>query len=120
MTYDIHGSWDSITGHQSPIYDNSPGYVLPRPHKNWRNQNRQINEDGNNLSTENNNHYSYRLGGGLNSTVGVSVHSAVMAWMAGGCAASQINIGVPFYGRVFNCIISCLIVSFIRFVESLS
>lgn len=25
MTYDMHGAWDSITNHQAPIYDNTPG-----------------------------------------------------------------------------------------------
>ncbi|MBF0298329.1 MAG: cellulose binding domain-containing protein [Oligoflexia bacterium] len=65
MTYDYHGGWDQITGHNSPLYTNP------------KETNTLLNGD-----------------------------AAINLYLQAGANASQLVLGIPFYGRGFSKVIS--------------
>ncbi|CAM0141697.1 unnamed protein product [Umbelopsis sp. WA50703] len=59
MSYDMHGLWDTMTNHQAPLFDHTPGAT-----------GRQF-----------------------------AVVDAINSYIAGGCPANKIVIGIPAYSR---------------------
>ncbi len=64
MTYDIHGSWDTYTDFNAPLYNNSD----------------------------------------LSPQYKDSVDTGITAWLNAGYPASQIVMGVPFYGYIYKAV----------------
>lgn len=93
MTYDLHGSWETITGINAPLYSRSG----------------ETGEQAtlNTVSCYGNSTYGNRFYRGFVLTVtrwlrcGLSQAWAANYWVAGGCPSSKMAVGVATYGRTF-------------------